>query len=119
MNGKHITASQERESVVVKEIKDLLSVLGLAIQRINTGCFKVGSGSHTRYIRTCQKGTLDFEGYDNHGRFVGIECKRPSGGRVSPEQQARIDDINAKGGLAFVARSGAEALSFLQANNCL
>ncbi len=103
------------EAEVVAEVKSVLQILDLKIQRINTGCFKSGN----RYIRTANKGTLDFEGYDNHGRFVGLECKRPKGGRISPEQTARIDDINRKGGVAAVVHSGEEAWEFLQKSGCL
>lgn len=103
------------EAAVVAEVKNVLLILDLKIQRINTGCFKSGS----RFIRTAAKGTLDFEGYDNHGRFVGLECKRPKGGRLSEEQKARIDDINRKGGVAGVVHSGEEAWQLLQKSGCL
>lgn len=115
------------EAAVVNDVKLVLIALGFMkktnkqpgppsqIQRINTGCFKVQG----RFIRTAEAGTLDFEGFDNHGRFVGLECKRPSGGRLSPEQKARIEDIKKKGGLATVVTSGAEAYDFLIQNNCL
>lgn len=119
--------SGELEKVVVTQVKAVLTQVGLMkakedlpgppsqVQRINTGAFKVGR----RFIRTANPGTLDFEGYDNKGRILGIECKRPDGGRLSPEQKARIDDINAKGGVAGVVRSGAEARDLLEKNNCL
>lgn len=103
------------ESETVKEVKAVIELYDLKVQRINTGAFKVGR----RFIRTAAKGTLDFEGYDNRGRFLGIECKRPQGGRLSPEQKARIDDINSKGGVAFVARTGAEALLQLKKHGCI
>lgn len=102
------------EAEVVEEVKEVLKASGLKIQRLNTGCFKV----QDRFIRTAEKGTLDFEGYDNHGRHVGIECKRPVGGRLSREQAARITDINRKGGVAFVVHSGNEALELLIKNGC-
>lgn len=38
------------------------------------------------------------------GRFFAIEVKSKNG-RVTPEQQSFIDDVNAIGGVAFVARS--------------
>ena len=107
------------EDVVVKQVKEVIALSGLAIQRINTGCFAIGEGHSRRYIQTAQKGTLDFEGYDNHGRHVGIECKRPVGGRLSDEQAARIDDINRKGGVAFVAKSGDVALQKLLEAGCI
>ena len=107
------------ESEVVREVKEVIRITGLKLQRINTGCFTVGEGRAKRFIKTAEAGTLDFEGYDNHGRHVGIECKRPVGGRLSPSQAARIADINRKGGVAFVARSGNEALEKLREAGCI
>ena len=107
------------ESEVIREVKEVIRITGLKLQRINTGCFAIGEGRTKRFIKTAEAGTLDFEGYDNHGRHVGIECKRPVGGRLSDEQAARIDDINRKGGIAFVARSGNEALELLRKNKCI
>lgn len=103
------------EADVVNQVKEIIRITGVKIQRINTGCFRVGN----RWIKTAEKGTLDFEGYDKHGRFVGIECKRPQGGRLSPEQRARINDINKKGGLAIVVTSGDDALNFLLKHDCI
>lgn len=40
-----------------------------------------------------------------NGRFVGIEVKRPDGGKVSALQKAKIKLIRASGGVAFVADS--------------
>ena len=103
------------ESEVVQQVKQIIALTKIKLQRINTGCFKVGN----RFIQTADAGTLDFEGYDKNGRFVGIECKRPSGGRLSPAQKERIADINQKGGVAFVAHSGEEALQMLRMNQCI
>lgn len=103
------------EAEVMQEVKDVIKATGIKLQRINVGCFKVGNN----FIRTADNGTLDFEGYDKHGRFVAIECKRPVGGRLSPAQRMRIDDINDKGGVAFVATSGAQALENLRVNDCI
>ena len=107
-----------KESAVIKEVQAVIDATGLEVQRINTGAFATGTGRNRRFIRSCKKGTLDFEGYDNHGRFLGIECKRPIGGRISPDQAARIADVNKKGGVAFVVRSGNEAFSLLKINKC-
>ena len=107
-----------KESAVIKEVQAIIDATGLEVQRINTGAFATGTGRNRRFIRSCKKGTLDFEGYDNHGRFLGIECKRPIGGRISPDQAARIADVNTKGGIAFVVRSGNEAFSLLKINKC-
>ena len=107
------------ESAVIQQVKQVIKVTGLKIQRINTGCFTIGEGANRRYIKTADAGTCDFEGYDNKGRFVAIECKRPSGGRLSPAQKERIADINRKGGVAFVAHSGEEVLKQLQERGCI
>ena len=107
------------ESAVIQQVKQVIKVTGLKIQRINTGSFQIGAGQNRRYIKTAEAGTCDFEGYDNQGRFLAIECKRPSGGRLSPAQKERIADINRKGGVAFVAHSGEEALEQLKKNHCI
>ena len=107
------------ESAVVDEVKKIIKATGLKVQRINTGCFQIGAGQNRRYIKTAEAGTCDFEGYDMRGRFLAIECKRPVGGKLSPAQAERIADINKKGGVAFIAHSGAEALENLQQRGCL
>ena len=107
------------ESAVIGEVKAIIKATGIKLQRINTGCFTIGEGANRRFIKTADAGTCDFEGYDNHGRFVAIECKRPVGGKLSPAQEARINDINRKGGVAFVAHSGEEALKKLREYSCI
>lgn len=106
------------ESAVIAEVKAVMSQTGIKLQRINTGCFVIGTGKNRRFIRTADAGTCDFEGYDNKGRFCAIECKRPVGGKLSPAQKWRIDDINAKGGVAIIAHSGEEALQQLTERGC-
>ena len=100
-------------------MKEVVRITGLKLQRINTGSFAIGEGRSKRFVKTAEAGTLDFEGYDNFGRHVGIECKRPVGGRLSGAQAERIDDINGKGGVAFVVRSGKEALEKLREAGCI
>ena len=107
------------ESALIQQVKQVIKVTGLKIQRIYTGCFTIGEGRNRRYIKTADAGTCDFEGYDNIGRFVAIECKRPSGGRLSLAQKERIADINRKGGVAFVAHGGEEALAKLKEEHCI
>ena len=103
---------EQTEAEVVRDVKHVINRLKLDdyIQRINSGMMKSQSGFP---VRMAKKGTLDFEGFDKKGRFVGMECKRTKGGRVSPEQAKRIELINTSGGNAAVIRSGAEAEKFL------
>ena len=107
------------ESAVIQQVKQVIKITGIKLQRINTGCFTIGEGANRRFIKTADAGTCDFEGYDNHGRFLAVECKRPVGGKLSPAQEARIADINHKGGVAFVAHSGEEALAKLKEKHCI
>lgn len=107
------------ESAVVQQVKTVIKATGLKLQRINTGCFQIGEGQRKRFVKTAEAGTCDFEGYDNHGRFLAVECKRPVGGKLSPAQEARINDINRKGGVAFVVHSGEEAMQKLKQFDCL
>ena len=107
------------ESAVIQQVKQVIKITGIKLQRINTGCFTIGEGANRRFIKTADAGTCDFEGYDNHGRFLAVECKRPVGGKLSPAQEARIADINRKGGVAFVAHSGDEALQKLKEKGCI
>ena len=107
------------ESEVIREVKEVIRITGLKLQRINTGGFAIGEGRSKRFIKTADAGTLDFEGYDNRGRHVGIECKRPVGGRLSDAQAERNDDKNGKGGVALVVRSGVEAMELLKINKCI
>ena len=48
--------------------------------------------------------------------LMGMVVFVPVGGILSPAQKERIADINRKGGVAFVAHSGAEALEALGAD---
>lgn len=107
------------ESVVIQQVKQVVKTTGIKLQRINTGCFTIGNGSNRRFVKTAEAGTCDFEGYDNKGRFVAIECKRPIGGKLSAAQKARIEDINQKGGVAIVVHSGEEAIRLLRQNGCI
>lgn len=108
------------EKQVVREVKQVLSLYpNVKVQRINTGSFSIGDKNNKRYIKTAEKGTLDFEGYDRFGRHVAIECKRPYSGKLSPSQKERIDDINCKGGVAFVVTSGKECIEQLKKFGCI
>ena len=51
-----------------------------------------------------RKGVSDILGVTSSGRFVAIECKKP-GGKVSSEQQAFIDMVKARGGVALILDS--------------
>ena len=49
----------------------------------------------------------------HRGRFLGIETKRPRGGRVSPLQRLELEAITGAGGVSMVVRSVEELISML------
>ncbi len=62
------------------------------------GCYLKRGGKHAT------RGLPDIHGILPSGRFFAIEVKQP-GRYPTPEQLQQIHEINASGGLAFVARS--------------
>ena len=73
--------------------------------RQNTGQTKYEDDhGKTRWVRYGWVGCSDILGMLTNGRFLAIECKSRTG-RLSPEQSAFLDAVNAGGGLGIVARS--------------
>ena len=66
----------------------------------SVGIFKKKTGS---YIPSSNKGMSDIHAIVN-GLAVWIEVKNPNKkGKITPHQQRFIDEVNAHGGMAFVA----------------
>jgi Holliday junction resolvase len=78
------------EALLTKGIRRLLSAAGIFHWKEHGG---LGSAPGVPDLVGCYKGCM-----------FAIEVKAPRG-RVSPQQQAFIDNINAAGGIAFVAWS--------------
>lgn len=94
------------ESVIESQIFHYLRGRGIVcFKSINVGYFdpirKVFRKQTSPYFR---KGVSDCLGLLSDGRFLAIEIKARYG-KVSPEQEQFINDVNKSGGLAFVARS--------------
>ena len=70
--------------------------------------------SRNTWIPNQAPGVADILGILPGGRLLAIEVKSPKG-RVSPHQQQFIDEVNQRGGLAFVARSVEEVEQYLLA----
>lgn len=71
------------------------------VGRFNSGTME----EQGRFIQmTSIRGFPDIAGMMKGGAFFAIEVKRHNG-RVEPHQQQFLDQVNAGGGLAFVARS--------------
>jgi hypothetical protein len=100
------------EKVIQAEIQLELAKVGVRLWRNNVGLFDTKDG---RKIRTglCV-GSSDLVGFAiPSGRFVAVECKTEKG-RATPQQLAFIDAVNKGGGIAFIARSAAEALNIMK-----
>lgn len=97
------------ESALVKSCLDYLAVLKIPAWRNNsTGVFDPTRGAFRSF--TGMKGTADIlgvlpEGYANPpGRFFGCECK-VGRNKLSPDQLAFQQMVNAAGGFAIVVYS--------------
>lgn len=92
------------ESVIQTAILGYLNLRGdCMVWRNNTGGLRDAAG---RIVRFGFKGSGDILGViAPSGRFLSVECKRPSGGVLSKEQEAFGAQVRAAGGIYIVARS--------------
>ena len=89
-----------KESVYQKAILDYLTIKGIYCWRNqSTGIYNAKTGG---YIPLSKAGVSDILGILPDGRLLAIEVKVPKG-KLSPAQQQFLDDINQRGGLAFMA----------------
>ena len=61
-------------------------------------------------------GLPDIIAIDRHGRFVGLEVKRPIIGKVTRLQEKTLQDINLGGGYAVVVRSLEDSFAAIAAS---
>ncbi|WP_142433418.1 VRR-NUC domain-containing protein [Enterococcus mundtii] len=54
-----------------------------------------------------------------NGHFIGIEVKRPNGGKVSALQKSKLNRIESSGGVAIVARSVEDVSAMLKCRNVI
>ncbi len=94
--------SKVKESQIQKAILEYLQLRRIYCwKNHSTGIFNAKGGG---FIPTGKPGISDILGILKGGRFLAIEVKKP-GGKLSDYQVEFIDDINERGGLAFVAYS--------------
>ena len=101
----HMAQASERDiQAAILEYLERCSKVAFAYRQ-NTGQTKYdGEDGKTRWVRYGWVGCSDILGMLTNGRFLAIECKSRTG-RLSPEQAAFLDAVNAGGGLGIVARS--------------
>lgn len=99
-----------KESDIQRLIMLALSEAGCLIWRNNTGVLKNAAGIPIKF-GLCV-GSSDLIGIAPGGRFLAVEIKTPTG-KPTPEQTRFIEAVRARGGIAGIARSPAEALALL------
>lgn len=108
MSDFKLKIQEPLEKEIQKSIMDYLEAKRVFCWKEHSGGIMIDGGD--RYMPIGLKGKSDILGILSGGRFLAIEVKRPSG-KVRPEQQEFIDNINSRGGLAFVARSIDDVIS--------
>lgn len=97
------------EQDIQRQITDYLKLKRIFHRKVNiAGIMKPNGG----YIPSQNAGMSDIIGCLWGGRFLAIEVKK-KGGKVSPLQQAFLDEVNANGGLGFVAYSLDDVIKML------
>ena len=99
-----------REQDIQRLIMLALSEAGCLIFRNNVGVLKNAAGIPIRFGLAV--GSSDLIGLTPTGRFLAVEIKT-SKGRATTEQLRFIEAVRARGGIAGIARSPAEALALL------
>jgi hypothetical protein len=105
-----------REAELVRQVLQLLRLLGVPAWRCNSGAATFGQGGRQRFVKFCgAEGCADVLGLlPPSGRFLAVEVKRP-GGRPTAAQAAFLANVAAAGGLALVVHSAAELRAALAA----
>lgn len=97
----------ETQTVTTPAIHALNQIPGCIALRCNSGQWRVKGGM----LHGAPKGTCDIIG-SFKGRFFAIETKTETG-KLDPDQASFMAQVIAHGGIAFCARSPAEAVKGL------
>lgn len=91
----------ETEAEIVDQVLDACKILGLAIERPNTGAAVYqGTDGSKRHVRFGEAGDSDFRGTLPGGRRLGLEIKRP-GQKPTPEQYRKLHQLNEAGAVGM------------------
>lgn len=100
-----------RESVVLKQVEEWLTLRHIWHMRCNNSAGKAQSGLFMRSF-TCNghpvSGVSDIYAVKD-GKSIWIECKRPVGGKLSEGQRRFLDAMNRNGAVGIVV-NGIESL---------
>ena len=98
-------ATGRKEGDLVRVILQYLALIHVPAWRSNTGAVSTVYKGRKRFIRFGFPGVSDILGIvPPSGRLLALEVKSPTG-RVTEAQLRFLQQVNAAGGLGFVARS--------------
>ena len=104
---KNIAEKEIKESSVLKQVEEWLTLHRFWHMRCNNSAGKAQSGMFMRSF-TCNghavKGVSDIYAIKD-GVSFWIECKRPVGGIISPDQRNFLDAMNRHGAVGIVVNS--------------
>lgn len=98
------------ERDVLAGVLDACRVLGISVQRQNTG---MATNPKGKKVRFGVAGNADISGTLPDGRRLEIEVKRP-GKRPTDEQYHRMNEVNATNGVAFWTDDAERCLNALR-----
>jgi hypothetical protein len=96
------------EAEVAAQVVEAFAMLGVTLERQNTG----GASYGDRHVRYGKPGDPDYRATLPGGRRLGLEIKRP-GRRPTPEQFARLRELNAQGAVGLWTDDSAKILKLL------
>lgn len=107
------------ERDIQKLILDALRIHPMVarIERINVMAGRLigKDGRSSRFMRSCQAGRVDLDGFTTDGRVIAIEVKRPqTRNNLTIGQTDYLNAVRAAGGLAGVATCVEEALAIVE-----
>lgn len=108
---KHTKSYSSTENYVLNSCIRALHIQGIEAWRNNTGTLKNEQGG---YVSFGKVGSSDIIGILPDGRFLAVECKKPSGGKVSDKQKQFIEMINKNGGIGMIVHSAQEMIDLLK-----
>ena len=108
----YANSKNNAENAVLSAIMDYLARCSLVASswRNNVGAVK----RENRFVRFGKEGQSDIIGFLTDGRFLAIEAKRGSGGKLTQKQLEFLQCVDAAGGVAIIASDVVDVINRLE-----
>jgi hypothetical protein len=107
-SGEPLTGYAKEGDLVIACIRWLESVGCFVWKQNQGGAMKQNTGGKPRFVRFAHvKGISDIIGLTPEGVFIAVEVKQPKN-KPTPDQDAFLERVRVKGGIAIVAHSVGE-----------